>query len=123
MGKKRIEPDLVTLQAAADELPVDRVVRLLADPAARYAIVLLHDEPTRTLEELADVVTGKTASVEGTIATPADRDRVRIRLYHVILPRLDTLGFAAFDADAKAVTDADIPDAVTDALGVTDSSP
>ena len=120
MGDDQFEPDPFALQAAAGELPVDDVFRLLGDRHARYALVYLHEDPMPTLEELADVVTAKDASVGGAIAAPADRDRVRIRLYHVVLPRLEELGFVAFDAETKVVTGTDIPSAVTGALGVSE---
>ncbi|WP_254763740.1 DUF7344 domain-containing protein [Natrinema marinum] len=121
MSGERFDPDPFVLRAAAGELPVDDVLRLLTDRYARYAIVYLHDHPTVTLEELADVVVATDASVRGSIAEPSDRDPIRTQLYHVILPRLEALGFVAFDAEANAVTDAEIPTAVTDALGVTES--
>ena len=120
MGDEQFEPDLRPLRDAADELPFDDVVRLLGDRNTRVVLVSLHDHPTPTLEELADVVAATEASETATIAEPADRDRIRLRLYHAILPRLDELGFIAFDPETTAVTDTDVPDAVSAALGVTD---
>ncbi|WP_226041039.1 hypothetical protein [Natrinema sp. DC36] len=123
MGDHEFELDPFALDAAAGELPVDDVFQLLADRHARYALLYLYDNPTPTIEELADVLAAKDASVQATIARPADRNPIRIRLYHAILPRIDALGFITFDAETNAVTDADIPTAVIDAMGVTDSSP
>ncbi|PGF15025.1 hypothetical protein CP556_02040 [Natrinema sp. CBA1119] len=123
MGNDEFEPDPFALDTAAGELPVDDVFRLLADRHARYALIYLHDNPTPTVEELADVLAAKDASDRATIATPADRNPIRIRLYHAILPRIDALGFIAFDSGTNAVTDAAIPTAVTDAMGVTDPPP
>ncbi|QLK25639.1 hypothetical protein HYG81_16380 [Natrinema zhouii] len=123
MGDEKFEPDPGALKAAAGELPIDDVFRLLADRHARYALVYLHDNPSPPIDELADVLAGKDASVEGTITTPIDHNRIRIRLYHSVLPRIEAVGFISFDAETNAVTDTDIPTAVTDALGVTDSSP
>ncbi|MFD1564721.1 hypothetical protein ACFR99_14360 [Haloarchaeobius amylolyticus] len=120
MGDEQFDPNLRALHAAADDFPFDDIVRLLGDRHTRYVLVSLHDDPTPTLEELADVVAATDASETGTIAAPSDRDRIRLWLYHAILPRLADLGFIAFDSDAKAVTDTDIPAAVSDALGVTD---
>lgn len=123
MGDESFEPDLRALRAAADEFPFDDVVRLLGDRHTRTVLVSLHDNPAPTLEELADVVTANAASETGAIAAPSDRDRIQLRLYHVILPHLEELGFLAFDTETKAVTETDIPDAVSDALGVTDTEP
>jgi len=123
MGNEQFEPDLRALRAAADELPFDDVVRLLGNRHARSVLVYLHDTPTPTLEELADVVAAKDASETGAIATPSDRDRIQLQLYHAILPRLEELEFVAFDTETKAVTETDIPDAVSDALGIPDPDP
>ncbi|MFA9415471.1 hypothetical protein [Natrinema sp. HArc-T2] len=123
MGDEQFEPDLRALRAATDEFPFDDVVRLLGDCHARSVLVSLHDNPTPTLEELADVVTATAASETGTIAAPSDRDQIRLRLYHSILPQLEDLGFITFDTAAKTVTDTDIPEAVSAALGVSDSEP
>jgi len=123
MGDESFEPDLRALRAAADEVPFDDVVRLLGDRHTRTVLVSLHDNPAPTLEELADVVTANAASETGAIAAPSDRDRIQLRLYHSILPRLAELGFIAFDTETKTVTETDIPDAVSDALGVTDTEP
>lgn len=121
MSDEQFEPDLRALRAAADEFPFDDVVRLLGDRHTRAVLVYLHDHPAPTLEELADVVTAKVASETGAIAAPSDREQIQLRLYHAILPRLAELGFIAFDTETKAVSETDIPDAVSDALGVTDT--
>lgn len=123
MGDEQFEPDPFALRAAADDLPFDDVVRLLGDRHARHVLVYLHDNPAPTLEELADVVTARDASMEGTVAGPSHRDRNQLWLYHAILPRLEDMGFIAFDTETKTVTDTAIPDAVSDALGVTESDP
>jgi len=120
MGDEQFDLDLRALRAAADELPFDDVVRLLGDCHSRSVLVYLHDHPAPTLEELADVVAATAASETGTIAEPSDRDRIRLWLYHATLPRLEDLEFIAFDTETKAVTDTDVPAAVTAALGVTD---
>jgi len=121
MGDEQFEPDLYALREAADEFPFDDVVRLLGDRHTRAVLVYLHDHPAPTLKELADVVTAKVASETGAIAAPSDREQIQLRLYHAILPRLAELGFIAFDTETKAVSETDIPDAVSDALGVTDT--
>ncbi|QLG47435.1 DUF7344 domain-containing protein [Natrinema halophilum] len=123
MDDEQFEPDLFALRAAADELPVDDVLRLFADRHARYAVVYLIDNPTPTLEDLADVIAAKDATNESTIAAPADRNQIRTHLYHAILPRIEALGFITFETETNAVTGTDIPNAVADALGVTDRPP
>lgn len=116
MGDDRAELDPFALSSAVDGRSVDDVFRLLASPIARAAIVYCHQQPRPTLAELADVVAGVTASVEGTIASPADRDRLRIRLYHETLPRLEDMGLVAFDRESGAVTETSIPESVLECL-------
>ncbi|WP_222919034.1 hypothetical protein [Natrinema sp. SYSU A 869] len=120
MGNDHVTPDLFALRTAADDVPVDHVIRLLGKYHARNAIVTLHDHQTVTVDELADVLVAAAASSDETIATPSDRDRIRIRLYHVILPQLDELGFISFDSETNTVTETSIPGAVTAALGIDD---
>lgn len=118
MADERFEPDLLALESAAAEVPVDDVIRLLGEPTARTALVYCYDQRTPTLEELADAVAGAAACADETIATPADRDRIRIRLYHSILPRLNDLEFVAVDYEANTVTETTIPDPVVAYLGI-----
>lgn len=120
MGNDHFTPDLLALQAAADEIPVDDVIRLLGDRDARNAVVYLRDHRTATLEELADVLAAVAAGSDGRIAEQSDRERIRIRLYHVILPQLDELGFIAFDSERNTVSETTIPEPVTDYLGIDD---
>lgn len=116
MGDDRTELDPFALSSSVEELPVDDVFRLLASPTARATIVYCHQQPRPTLEELADVTAGVTASAEGTIASPADRDRIRIRLYHETLPRLKDMELLAFDEESGVVTEASIPESILDCL-------
>ncbi|WP_226482928.1 DUF7344 domain-containing protein [Natrinema amylolyticum] len=120
MGNDYVTPDLFALRSAADDVPVDDVIRLFGNVHARNALVYLHDHPTVAVDELADVLAAAAASSDETIATPSDRDRIRIRLYHVILPQLAELEFITFDSETNTVTETSIPDAVTTALGFDD---
>ncbi|SEQ24376.1 DUF7344 domain-containing protein [Natrinema salaciae] len=122
MGNKQFTPDLVALRAAAGRLPVDDVIRLFGNYHARNAVIYLHDHPTATLDELADALAAAAASTDETIATPSDRERIRIRLYHVILPQLEELGIVSFDSEANAVTETTIPAAIREYLRIDDCS-
>ncbi len=116
MDDDRVELDPLALSSAVDGRPIDDVFRLLASPIARATIVYCHQQPRPTLAELADVIAGVTASAEGTIASPADRDRIRIRLYHETLPRLEDMELLAFDEESGAVTETSIPESILDCL-------
>lgn len=116
MRDDRAELDPFALSSAVDGRPVDDVFRLLASSTARSTIVYCHQQPRPTLEELADVVAGVTASAEGSIASPVDRDRIRIRLYHETLPRLEDMGLLAFDRESGTVTETSIPESILECL-------
>ncbi|PCR90157.1 DUF7344 domain-containing protein [Natrinema ejinorense] len=120
MGNDHNMPDISALQSATSEIPVDDVIRTLGDRHARNAIIYLHDHPRATFDELADVLAASEASDDDTISTPADRERIRIQLYHAILPRLAEVGFVRFDSETNTVTDTTIPKPVVDALGIGD---
>ncbi|OAQ53910.1 hypothetical protein HTG_06475 [Natrinema mahii] len=116
MGDDRAELDPFALSSAVDDRSVDDVFRLLASPIARSTIVYCHQQPRPTVEELADVIAGVTASAEGTIASPADRDRIRIRLSHETLPRLEDMELLAFDRESGDVIETSIPEPILDCL-------
>ncbi|AGB32135.1 hypothetical protein C488_07622 [Natrinema pellirubrum DSM 15624] len=116
MGGDRAELDPFALSSAVDDRPVDDVFRLLASPTARATIVYCHQQPSPAVEELADVIAGVAASADGTIASPADRDRIRIQLYHETLPRLEDMGLLAFDRESGDVTETSIPESILDCL-------
>lgn len=93
-------PDFEAL-AAHHGIPIADLVDLVADPVGRYALLYLAAEGSASLDELADVVTGWVYAGSGAVASPADRERVRVRLYHVTLPRLASLDVARFESEAE----------------------
>lgn len=90
------------------ELP-DEAYELLADPGARHVLYYMTGEPSATLTELADVVAGLQATDEATVITAGDRDRIRVRLYHSVLPKLDAAGYVRFDPATRTVARGDVP--------------
>lgn len=101
--------DLEALDGFADDTRLDEVLRVLSDRRARFVLGYLADHREATLDRLADVVTGLEASATDTVATPEDRHRTRAELYHVVLPKLDRLGFLEFEPADHTVTEADVP--------------
>lgn len=101
--------DLPTLQALEGDAPLDEIFEVLSDQQTRFALYYLADTTTATLDEVAEAVTGFEAQASDTIATPDDKQDVRIQLYHRVLPRLDARGFVEFDADELTVTLTDSP--------------
>lgn len=80
----------------------DAVFAALADRERRAVVYFLHEHGTATVAELADVVTGWVHGARG-VATSDDRERVRVALHHVHLPRLAAAGLVTYDADGQRV--------------------
>lgn len=102
----------------ADEQSLDEILSLLSHQYVRYTLIYLSDHPTTTLDQLADVLTGLEAMETGTIAQTTDRERIRLRLYHSDLPRLDAAGYIDFDTETQTVTTVSIPPVVQSLLGI-----
>lgn len=98
--------DVPDCRALADQdgLPVEELVRTFSDPVARYAVSYLASVESASLDELADVVTGWANAESDGVASATDRDRLRLELYHVYLPKLADLDVVAFDPDDRTAT-------------------
>ena len=118
MDDDRTGVDLGALRELEGEASLDEMLAVLSDPHARAILYYLSDRSTASLEELAAVVTGQQAQRSGVVATAADEERVRTRLYHLVLPELDDHGFVAFDRDDKTVTAAETPPWVAPFVGL-----
>jgi hypothetical protein len=112
--------DLESLSALEDDIPLDEVFDLLSNNYARYTVYYLFDQPTSSLDQLADGVAGIRATATDTIVTPSEREKISISLYHNILPRLDDLDYVDFDSDETTVTRTEIPTQVYSLLGISD---
>lgn len=102
----------------ADERTLDEVFGALADPIARHAVAHLHDHPRTTIDRLAEVVSARDATATHTVATPEDRDRIRVTLHHVTLPKLDEYGYVDFDPETGTVVRTGIPRVAYEILGI-----
>lgn len=98
----------------------DAELRTLSNPLARHALRYVDAHPEATLAEVADAVAGFEAADTDAIVTASTRDRFQIKLYHVVLPRLDDVGLVQFDRTARTVERADIPDGVAAVLELGD---
>lgn len=102
------------------ENDLDLVADLLADERRRHVLYLLREHESISLDDLADVLTGWLAVRNGDAgATPQDRDRTHIRLYHVDLPKLREAGLVEFDATTDDVALARLPPSVDRLLDLT----
>lgn len=120
MNDDRPEIDLDALRSLERDLPADDVFELLSDRYVRYALYYLSEQSTATLGQLTDVVTGLETTRTDAVASPADRERVRVRLYHVVLPELGAVGYVDFDAEDLTVTETNVPPGVYSLLGIDD---
>jgi len=98
----------------------DATIRTLSDPLVRHTLRYIDDYPETTLDAVADAVAGFEAADTESIVTTSDRDRLHVRLYHVVLPRLDDEGFVDFDRAAGTVERAEIPPGTTVVLELGD---
>jgi hypothetical protein len=120
MGEDQPDIDLDALRAVGDDPDLDELFGVLSDRQARLTLAYLSERPTVTLDDLADVVTGAEAAATDDVATPADRKRVRVRLYHVVLPKLVDAGYVEFDPDEERVTGANVPPRIDSLLEAED---
>ncbi|ELZ13948.1 hypothetical protein C477_21370 [Haloterrigena salina JCM 13891] len=104
------------LEAMESDAVPDDLLGVLSDRYARYVLSHLSDESTVTLDALADTATGLKATETGSIATPGDRDEIRVRLYHLVLPKLDAAGYLEFDSETQTVERDEIPDVLRELL-------
>lgn len=118
MSEFGVTVDLDVLAAVTGEVDPAAVTTVMGDPFARYVLVALRDRDVISFDHLAEIVVGFDAAARGAIAGQGTLERVRIRLYHVSLPKLDTIEFIAFDPDEGTVTDEGIPDVMYEVLGV-----
>ncbi|RQG89848.1 hypothetical protein EA462_07475 [Natrarchaeobius halalkaliphilus] len=103
---------------------VEELLRLFSDPSVRATIRWLYERPDTTIDELASVIVAEQAADEATIATESEYERERIRLHHVVLPRLDDHDMITYEYDSGTVTETDIHEAIRSFLGVdTDERP
>ncbi|MFP8958121.1 hypothetical protein ACLI4Y_15470 [Natrialbaceae archaeon A-CW3] len=118
MDEHQLDVDLDTLQTLERNLPLDDIFEMLSNDCARYTLYCLDDQPTVALEQLADVIAGMRATATDTVTTPSDHERIRVRLYHVTLPKLESLGFIEYDVDTRMVTRVNVPPDVYDLLEI-----
>ncbi|WP_336136477.1 DUF7344 domain-containing protein [Natronomonas amylolytica] len=94
-------------QAARSEgtprLSDDRLYRALASTQRRRLLCFLLDTDETTVDELATVLTGWTASERGTMGTEEDREQLVMALRHVHLPLLTDVGLVNYDRKSGTV--------------------
>lgn len=83
---------------------LDSAFRLLGDQQRRHALYLLREHGEMAIDDLADVLTGWLAVRNDEGATPDDRERIRLRLVHVHVPKLEAAGIVDFEAESGRVT-------------------
>lgn len=89
---------------AHEQSTVDAVFDALAEGRRRTVVEHVFGQAEWVgLEELADLVESPVAATDGGTPTFDPHDRVRCRLYHSDLPKLDDAGVVEFDREANRV--------------------
>lgn len=86
-----------TDQSGSVVLSQDDIHRVLSSTTRRRLLTLLLDDPSRTRDELATILTGWEATTNRPMAAPSDRARIEVDLHHSHLPLLDDLGVVSYD--------------------------
>lgn len=82
---------------------LDATLDLLSNRRRRYALYYLREQGGAvTFEELAEKIASWESDADG-----ADADQIHADLYHSQLPRMESAGIVAFDADECVVELAD----------------
>ncbi|ELY60799.1 DUF7344 domain-containing protein [Natronolimnohabitans innermongolicus] len=109
MDNEWLRAILETTEEVERNTAADHLLWVLSDRYTRYVLASVVDESTVTLEALTDVVAGLEAAETGSIVTSSDHERIRLWLYHVVLPKLDDVGYLEFDSEAQTVETDEIP--------------
>lgn len=89
---------------------------LLSDQTVRFTLTRLLHDPASSLDELATAVAGMKAGTEESVATKDDYRRIKLVLYHSVLPRLEEHGYLTFEYQEQSICDVSIPNDVENML-------
>lgn len=103
--------DLSGARPSTDEL----YQALAAEPRRRILSHLL-EQPTTSVDEMADVLTGWRAIEENEVVGPDVRERTYSRLHHVDLPMLEDVGLLTYDVDDDEIRLSSLADPVRDTI-------
>lgn len=118
MDWDRFSATLATRRLDEREPALTAVLDAVTDEYSQYSLYVLAHDPHTTLSDLADVVTGFEAMRSGRIATPTEHERVRVRLYHAVLPKFDAIEYVDFDPESERIEPARRHAAVNSMLGL-----
>lgn len=74
----------------------------------RHLLYGLLEEPTRSFDEVADLLAGRESGARGPVG-PGGRRRIASRLHHVHLPLLEDVGLLAYDPETGRIRLRDLP--------------
>ena len=87
-----------------DEEVLDDVFDALSESPRRQTMYFLLEHERASVDELADVVAGWTASHRSGMVTREERDRIWLSLHHQHLPVLESAGLLVRDTESGVVT-------------------
>jgi DNA-binding transcriptional ArsR family regulator len=103
---KRPETGQTTMLADGDLYPA------LTNETRRRLLYYLTATPETTVENITTVLVGWEVADEGSMATPADHERLRTVLEHVHLPVLAERGLIEYDRDSGTVAAGGVDESV-----------
>ncbi|MFC7096364.1 DUF7344 domain-containing protein [Halobaculum marinum] len=95
-------------------LAEDDLYRALAGRGRRRTMAILLDSGVRHVDDIATVLLGWEVSESNGVGSPAERDRIAVRLHHVDLPVLADVGLIAYDPESRVVAPTEVPPDVAD---------
>lgn len=99
------EPEQRAPEAAdlPSRLADDEFYRALGATARRRVLYVLANSEASTVDDLATILSGWTATTTGTMVGSDDRAEIALRLRHNHLPRLAEAGLVDYDPEAGTV--------------------
>lgn len=97
------EPGLELPAVGGDRSSIDEYLSLLSDRRRRDVLYCLSEAEVTSVESLATTIAAREASVPPERLSSDDRERVRVDLYHVHLPKLSDRGLIEYDARSGTV--------------------
>ena len=96
--------------------PTDELYRALGTANRRRILYYLLDRRAASMEELSDFLAGWRAATATGPVGPAERDRIRKRLYHADVPMLEDVGLVTAGTESDEVRLATVAEPVRETI-------
>lgn len=105
-----------TDEETGESVRLDAFYRALSSQTRRRVLYYLQEHPTVDVAELSDVLVGWQSVDRGGLVGKDVRERVRVSLRHVDLPKLDSAGIVTYDPDDGEVSLSTLPEELSQLL-------